>query len=168
MNNKNWIFSFALILVSMAVACSSGGSTPGNTPMTTSPNPDAGSTPETGGTAATVTFTQVYTEIISVSCLPCHAAGQVGASAGALDMSNQSLAYTNLQKTATGSSCASNGLTLVVPGDAAVSLLAQKVQANPPCGLQMPYGCGTSAMPCLSADQVQEIVTWINEGAQND
>jgi hypothetical protein len=81
-------------------------------------------------------------------------------------MSTQATAYTNLQKTATGAACVSMNLKLVVPGDAATSLLYEKVVANPPCGLEMPYGCSGSS--CLSASQVQDIEDWINEGAKND
>ena len=83
-------------------------------------------------------------------------------------MSTQAAAYTNLQKSAAGASCEASGLTLVVPGDATASLLVEKVtSAHPPCGTQMPFGCG-GATPCLSAPQVEEIVDWINDGAQND
>jgi hypothetical protein len=31
----------------------------------------------------------------------------------------------------------------------------------------MPYACG-GATPCLSSAQVQELVDWINDGAQNN
>jgi hypothetical protein len=80
-------------------------------------------------------------------------------------MSTQAVAYTNLQKSASG---LCSGFTRVVPGDAAMSLLAEKVEsAHPPCGTQMPYGCG-GATACLSAAQVQEIVDWINGGTKND
>jgi hypothetical protein len=61
-----------------------------------------------------------------------------------------------------------SGLKLVVPGNAAMSLLTEKVgSAHPPCGTQMPFGCG-GAGPCLSAARVQEIADWINDGAKND
>jgi hypothetical protein len=115
-----------------------------------------------------VTFTKVYSDVLSGSCTPCHAPGGTGDSAGRLDMSTQAVAYPNLQKSAAGASCGSSGLTLVVPGDAAASLLVEKVSsAHPPCGTQMPFGCGGPS-PCLAAAQVQEIVDWVNGGAQND
>jgi len=80
-------------------------------------------------------------------------------------MSTQSAAYTNLQKSAVG---ACSGFARVVPGDATTSLLVDKVEsAHPPCGTQMPYACG-GATPCLSSAQVQELVDWINDGAQNN
>jgi hypothetical protein len=83
-------------------------------------------------------------------------------------MSNQAVAYTSLQKSAAGASCKASGLKLVVSSDAATSLLVEKVgSAHPPCGTQMPFGCGGAGL-CLSAVQVQEIVDWINDGAKND
>jgi hypothetical protein len=115
-----------------------------------------------------VTFTQLYAQIITPSCLPCHAPGMVGDSAGKLDMSTQSLAYTNLQTMAAGSSCASSDLKRVAPGDATMSLLYDKVSSTmPPCGEQMPYSCGGQTM-CLASAQIQEIKDWIDEGAPND
>jgi hypothetical protein len=83
-------------------------------------------------------------------------------------MSTQLEAYTNLQKSAAGASCAMSGLQLVVPGSAATSLLVEKVEsAQPPCGTQMPFGCGGMGT-CLSTVQIQEIRDWINGGANND
>ena len=147
MNNCS-IVALTLILVSAPWGCGSSSS-PGNT--------------------NTVTFAMVYADIISPTCLPCHGPGMVGDSAGALDMSTQALAYSNLQKDASGSDCKASGLPLVVPGNAAMSLLVEKVEsATPPCGAQMPFECGAGATPCLTAAQIQEIVDWINGGAENE
>jgi hypothetical protein len=150
MNNLS-IAALTLALISATCGCG-GSSTSGNTNTNTN----------------TVTFTTVYSDILSKSCTPCHAPGGVGDTAGKLDMSTQALAYTNLQMTAAGSTCESTGLELVVPGDAAKSLLLEKVESNPPCGVQMPYGCPTTTMPCLTTAQVQEIEDWINDGAMNN
>jgi hypothetical protein len=122
----------------------------------------------TGSDAATVTFTTVYSDVLLGSCVTCHSPGGVGNSAGALNMSSQTLAYTNLQGSAAGSLCKAGGYKLVVPGDAAMSLLFEKVEnTSPPCGGEMPYGCA-GGPTCLSAAQLQEIEDWINEGAKND
>jgi hypothetical protein len=118
-----------------------------------------------------VTFTQVYSDILSGSCVTCHSDvdGGTGYALGALDLSTQSAAYANLQKSPAGAGCKGLGFTLVVPGDAATSLLVEKVEsATPPCGSEMPFGCGAGALACLSAAQVQEITDWINGGAKND
>ncbi len=149
MNNRS-IVAFSFALFTGACGCGSSSSTPANT------------------NTNTATFTKVYSDIFSGSCTPCHAPGGTGDAAGRLDMSTQAVAYTNLRKTAAGASCEASGLQLVVPDSAAMSLLVEKVEsAHPPCGTQMPFGCGRTA-PCLSAAQVQEIVDWINDGAQND
>jgi hypothetical protein len=83
-------------------------------------------------------------------------------------MGTQAEAYANLLLSAAGSSCNASGTKRVVPGDAAMSLLVEKVDsATPPCGSQMPEACG-GAGTCLSAAQVQELEDWINQGAKND
>jgi hypothetical protein len=147
----NNTFKVALFAI-LSVTSSCGGSS------STSGNPDT----------KTVTFTDVYSDVLSGVCLPCHAPGGTGNSAGKLDMSTQGLAYMNLQMSAAGASCKASGLKRVVPGDTAMSLLVNKVgSAHPPCGTQMPYGCGGTA-PCLSAPQVQEIADWIAGGAKNE
>ena len=148
MKNRSSVVLFTIL--SITSSCGGSGSTSGN--------------PDT----KTVTFTDVYSDILSGVCLPCHAPGGTGNSAGKLDMSAQTLAYMNLQMSAAGASCKASGLKRVVAGDAAMSLLINKVgSAHPPCGTQMPFACG-GAVPCLSGAQVQEIVDWINGGAQND
>jgi hypothetical protein len=150
MNNRS-IAALTLFLFSATCGCgNSSSSTPGN------------------GDTNAVTFTKVYSDVVSGVCVPCHAPGGTGDAAGGLDMSTQAVAYTSLQKSAAGASCKASGLKLVVPGDAPMSLLVEKVEsAHPPCGTQMPFGCGGSG-PCLSAAQVQELVDWINDGAKND
>jgi len=147
-NNRS-IVALTLVLVCACWGC--GRSSSGNTDTDT------------------VTFAMVYSDIISTTCLPCHAPGMVGDSAGALDMSTQALAYSNLQKDASGSDCKASGLPLVVPGNAAMSLLVEKVEsATPPCGSQMPFECGSGSTSCLTTAQIQEIVDWINGGAENE
>jgi hypothetical protein len=159
MNNRIAL-ALTLTMFSATCGCGSSGSTPGSTNTNATPNADTNTN--------AVTFTRVYGDVLSQSCASCHASGGTGLAAGRLDMSNQAAAYTSFQKSAAGASCKASGLKLVVPGDAAMSLLVEKVQsAHPPCGTQMPFACG-GAVPCLSGAQVQEIVDWINGGAQND
>lgn len=125
------------------------------------------------------TFTSVYTAIIEAHCTGCHHPGGSGVTVGQLDMSSQGVAYADLvgvaaQGTAAGASgvaCASAmpPLVRVVPGDAASSLLFNKVDAklagtNPPCGSPMPLG----AAPPLTEDEVFLIAAWIDAGARND
>jgi hypothetical protein len=147
--------------------------------------PTAGSagTVPTAGAAGTghPTFTAVYSSIIGVRCLPCHATGG-GLTLGMLDMSTQPTAYTNLVGSSgtgiaamgtlagtSGTTCASSGLARVHPGNAATSLIWQKVYAKvqttaAPCGNPMPPGAG-SALP---QSELDELAAWINGGALNN
>ncbi len=119
-----------------------------------SPSQDGG-----GGAASSaapkVTFSEVYSKVLS-SCTSCHA-GFIGQIDG-LDMSTQATAYKNLVGVK-GSRCSG---TLVVPKDAATSVLYQKV-TNPSCGSLMPQNA-----PPLDATQIELLKNWIDEGALND
>lgn len=52
---------------------------------------------------------------------------------------------------------------IVQAGDAAVSPIIDKLEADPQFGSQMPFGRSP-----LSDDQIDLIRQWINNGAQND
>jgi hypothetical protein len=152
MNHRSLV-AFVFALFSVTGGCGSSSSTSGNT------------------SASAVTFTQVYSDIFSGSCAACHSNvdGGTGYSLGVLDLSTQATAYASLQKSPAGAGCKGLGFTLVVPGDAAMSLLVEKVEsATPPCGSEMPFGCGAGGVACLSAAQVQEVADWVNGGAKND
>jgi hypothetical protein len=115
-----------------------------------------------------VSFADVYVNDIGCICVPCHAAGGGGYTNGKLDLSSSNAAYTNLVGVkSAGSACGTKGLTRVVAGSAATSLLYNKVNAKltgqpaAPCGAGMPDN-STS----LTSDQVMEIKNWINDGAK--
>ena len=109
-----------------------------------------------------VTFTSIYTSILMPTCLPCHSTG-AGQTTGKLNLSTQTLAYTDLTNaTGTlGAACTGKGM-LVVAGNHAMSLLWEKLQPTPVCGAQMPK-TGT-----LTAAQIAEIAAWIDNGAKNN
>jgi hypothetical protein len=122
------------------------------------------------------TFTRVYTTIIGPRCAGCHRPGGSGVMVGMLDMSTPAAAFANLvgvdaQGTGAGASgvpCASAQRVRVVPGDAAGSLLYDKVDSklvgtNPPCGSPMPLGSGAP----LSQAEVDLISAWIDAGARD-
>jgi mono/diheme cytochrome c family protein len=139
--------------LALVTACSSSSS---GTPAAATPSDDA------GASTGTVTFTQVYSDIISQDCVSCHNPAGDGVTAGKLDMSSQATAFSNLVGVAAaGEACGGKG-TRVVAGDADNSILYQKV-TSPTCGSQMPLG-GTA----LSNDKTEEIETWIKAGAMND
>jgi hypothetical protein len=118
--------------------------------------------PEAGPSS---TFTMVYTDIISPICVTCHNPQGIGVTSGMLDMSSKATAFSDLVGVAAmGSGCSGKG-TRVVAGNAATSILFEKVDPNQgaPCGSKMPLG-GTP----LTDAQASEIESWINGGAMNN
>jgi hypothetical protein len=158
--------ALALALATLAFGCSSNS---------TAETTDSGEKHDSGETTGT-TFTKVYKDqITGYKCLTCHVPGQIGVTDGKLDMSTQALAYENLVNVkAAGDACGTSGLTRVVPGSASTSLIVTKTDTNeshtpPPCGVQMPLGCGkTAGLKCLGGDDVTPLESWINAGAQNN
>jgi hypothetical protein len=125
--------------------------------------PDGGLTGDGG---AAPTFTQVYTQVITPRCAPCHTtAAGTGVVMGRLDMTSRAAAHTNLVNVAAmGGSCTGMG-TRVIPGSAATSILFQKVSPDlpTPCGSKMPMG--SAGLPRAEADLIER---WIAAGARND
>jgi hypothetical protein len=132
------------------------------------------------------TFTDVYTQILQPSCgtsstvttAGCHqAAAYVPPSltVSMLDMSSETIAYTNLVNVrGMGTYCSEDGGTgapfRVLPGNAQESLLYIKVaEAMPPCGVRMPRPIppASTAEPLTDA-QITLIANWINAGALNN
>jgi hypothetical protein len=119
-----------------------------------------------GGTTSSVTFTQIYTQVISQRCSPCHTTAEgIGVTQGMLNMTTQALAYQNLvnQPTA-GVACAGVG-TRIVPGNHNASAMYLKVAPDlpAPCGSKMPLG-----LPPITADQAAALASWIDSGAPNN
>jgi hypothetical protein len=119
---------------------------------------------DAGDGAAVVTFTTIYTGVMSTRCaIPgCHVPPTP---TGALDLSTQALAFQNLVGVdAMGPACGITDFVRVVPGDAEMSLLFLKVsETPPPCGARMPL----TGAP-LSAEEQALVAAWINAGAQNN
>jgi hypothetical protein len=122
---------------------------------------NSGSTP--GSTALAVTdgdtdtFTHVYGDILAMQCGPCHTEQD----AGGLNMSSRETAYENLvDQASTSGPCSARERTRVVPGDAASSLLWNKVSGVDLCGARMPLG-----RPPLPQEDIDSIQDWINAGA---
>jgi hypothetical protein len=125
-----------------------------------------------GGAGTAPTFTRVWNEVLQrKGCAGefCHGSGQ-----GGLSMDSQADAYANLVgKVAAGSGCGTSGKLRVVAGDAAASLLLDKISnPMPACGNVMPLG--TKFEPnCLTPDpsvcttqvEIQLVRDWITAGA---
>jgi hypothetical protein len=129
------------------------------------PGPEASAPPFDAGTP---TFTSIYANIITPNCAECHA--QSGPLESNLYMGTQQDAYNNLVNVhAMGDACGVPGIDggpppiRVIPGDAADSLLYQKITDTQHCGSAMPQ----DADP-LTIDQILTIKAWINQGAQDN
>jgi mono/diheme cytochrome c family protein len=121
---------------------------------------DAGNMPTDAGTITGPSWSAEVYPLISSNCSPCH----TERASGALDMSSATAAYADLVDVdAAGPACGSGSRVRVVPGDAAGSLLYQKVAGTHDCGSQMPL-----AAPALSDGQIATIGDWIDAGASDD
>lgn len=95
------------------------------------------------GGAAAVTFTQIYTNILKVSCLgsSCHSPG----TQGGVSFASQSSAYTAVKsRVVAGNAAGSSFYTILTSG-------------------RMPQGA-----PKLSTTLLNEVAAWINAGALNN
>jgi hypothetical protein len=153
-----------------SVASGSGTSGSGASGAATSGASGSGSGASGSGSSADdagtpVTWTEVYTTIISGKCASCHVTGKTGVSKGKLDLSTQATAYMNLVGVmAAGTSCGTSKQTRVVAGDSTTSLLYNKVSmAKPVCGERMP-----DDNPALVAASISTIKAWIDQGAINN
>lgn len=124
---------------------------------------DNGTADSGAGGAAPPTFTEVYTTVLAPLCSGCHVGG--AAASGNLDMSTQTLAYTNLVgKAAMGPLCVSSNATRVVANQPSQSLIINKLtMMTPLCGSQMPLGGGM-----LTTAQIALVTDWITDGALNN
>jgi mono/diheme cytochrome c family protein len=189
MNLSNY-FRPSLALLVATLGCSSSSS-PDQATDASSPDAhsqqdsaaqDSATAPDSSGgneaSTPVLSFgTDIYTPIIKEHCIFCHgptADGGLGSGEafGKLDMSSADAGYANLVNvTSTGVECGNpdSGPTpiRVVPGNAESSLLYLKVNGYtqaPPCGGPMPKS-GEIA-DGGQAVVVEQIQTWINQGAQ--
>ena len=126
----------------------------------------AGNSGAAGGEAAGALtgFAAIHRDILAPRCAGpvCHSSNMTG---GSLNVSagNASAVRTALvNMPATGSECASSGMSLVVPGQPDMSLLYRKLVDMPPCGTRMP------PTGPLDAAELDRIRTWIENGALNN
>ncbi len=127
---------------------------PADTPADTGKTVDAAA-----DAVAAPTFTELYNEMFA-TCGSCH----TSVHSSSLDLSSKGAAYVGLVGTpaSPSGSCANSGLTRVVAGNAAISLLHQKLAGTQPCGSSMPPGI------TLSASERGRVAAWISAGAKND
>lgn len=111
------------------------------------------------------TFDAIYDEVLCTNtCMDsfCHG----GSASGNLRLDRREEAFAALVGTlADGDECAETGLTRVVPFNAAMSLLVQKLRPNPVCGDAMPQGVDITGEGYVIDAQIEQIEAWINAGA---
>ena len=110
---------------------------------------------------AAESFTAIYRDIIAPRCSGCHDSDE----RAGLNMSTRALALAELigVPADTASMCNGQG-TRVVAGNAANSLLVNKIEApNPRCGARMPRNA-----PPLEAEDIAQIRRWIDQGARDN
>jgi polyvinyl alcohol dehydrogenase (cytochrome) len=117
------------------------------------------------------TFSGVYTDVLQGAGCAGSALCHGGEGSGHLNLSSQQLAYDALVGVAAmgeklagdnGPSCADSGLLRVKASDPANSLLIQKLENHQPCGTSMPPGS------MLAAEKIEQVRSWIQNGANND
>lgn len=107
------------------------------------------------GTGPITSFQQLYDEVLSVDCAPCHTQRALGG----LGMVDADTAFANLvDMPAESEECV--GRTRVIPGDADNSAFFGKVSGVNLCGPAMPLG----QMP--KARTIEAIGQWIEAGAK--
>jgi hypothetical protein len=116
--------------------------------------------PDAPAEAGPGTFTHVYEHaFMSCKLKMCHGGGLIG-----IDMSSRDGAYASLvdQPSNPTAPCAKLGKKRIQPGQPDESLLYLKLDANAPCGQQMPPGGQ------LTQELRDEVRQWIESGASDD
>ena len=137
--------------VAMTLFCAASATMSGCGSMT---DPDG----DGNGQPAQVSFSDDVQPILTTNCAGCHSAGGMADLSGiALRLTVQE-AYDDLVDQL---SVQDPSLTLVMPGDVQASLLVDKVSNDAPAvGDKMPLFA-----PMLTADEIELISLWIEQGA---
>jgi hypothetical protein len=107
------------------------------------------------GTAPT--FSQIYDNILSMKCAPCHGSG-------GLNMSTKDLAHSTLVGVdVAGTECA--GMKRIVAGDPAMSVLIMALKAE---GCRGRAGRMPPSGNALSTEEIDQFSAWIAAGAANN
>jgi hypothetical protein len=129
------------------------------------------------------TFSSIYQNTIQSECIQCHQPGQSsGVQAGtSLDFTSQSQAYATLTSGATSlvssidESGSCQGAAIIVAGNPAQSYFAATLfpdwaqrYSNPGFPNCSPYSHEVHQNLNLSSDEENSIITWIQNGAQNN
>jgi hypothetical protein len=113
---------------------------------------------------AQVTLTQLQTQIFTPICSGCHTGG--GTSLPGVQNLTAGNTFANIVNVP---SIEQPSLLRIKPNDAANSYLVQKILGAPGItGSRMPFGCGSTANPCLDQATIDLVKTWVSQGALNN
>jgi outer membrane protein assembly factor BamB len=109
-------------------------------------------------------FSAIYTQVMAQRCAGsvCHSGASTGGSLNLQAGTSSAVRSSILKQTASGSECASSGLSLVVPGNPDMSLLYRKLTDMPSCGSRMP------PTGPLTTEESDRFRAWIANGALDD
>lgn len=140
---RGFIFVILSVLVILPVSCKS----PASSPAVQDPG---------GGSGSGTSFAANVQPLFNAKCTICHSGT---APTAGLDLSSGN-AYTN---TVNVDSSQDPAKKLILPFDADNSYIIIKTEGRQTVGERMPAGTGD-----LTANEIQTIKAWINEGAQNN
>jgi len=110
---------------------------------------------------ATVTLTQLQTQIFTPICSGCHNGS--GSSLPGVQNLTAGHTYSNVVGVA---SIEQPSLLRIKPDDPTNSYLIQKIQGSPGItGSRMPFGCGAAGNPCLDQATINMVISWVSQGA---
>jgi hypothetical protein len=172
---RGWFRGLGVLCLGAALSCGGDDSSSGSAATGAS---NAGTSATSAGTGAAgmaastpkdppATFTEVYSMLFPMTtnarCVACHSMPANDIANGNLQMgAEKATAYAALVgHTSTSTRCMNRAL--VVPAQPEMSLLVQKLSANPPCGSRMPLGGNM-----LSDAQLSVVRGWIEAGAKDD
>ncbi len=113
---------------------------------------------------ATVTLTQLQTQIFTPICSGCH-----NGSATSLPGVQNLTAGNTFSNVVSVASLEQPALLRIKPNDPTNSYLIQKIQgAVGISGSRMPFGCGAAGNPCLDQATIDKVISWVTQGALNN
>jgi uncharacterized protein (TIGR03118 family) len=112
---------------------------------------------------ATVTLTQLQTQIFTPICSVCHTG--IGTTLPGVQNLTAGHTFANIVGVA---SMEQPGLLRIKPNDPTNSYLIQKIEgAAGITGVRMPFGCPTT-QPCLDQATIDQVKAWVSQGALNN
>jgi cytochrome c len=112
---------------------------------------------------ATVTLTQLQTQIFTPICSVCHTG--IGTTLPGVQNLTAGHTFANIVGVA---SMEQPGLLRIKPNDPTNSYLIQKIEgAAGITGARMPFGCPTT-QPCLDQATIDQVKAWVSQGALNN